>query len=342
MKGFAAVDLFCGAGGMTHGFLQGGMRVVAGVDIDPSCRFPLEANNLGTRFVEQSIETLTAGELAGLYPRGVVRVLVGCAPCQPFSKYALRDGPDERWLLLYEFLRLVRGVRPEVVSMENVPELKTQAHPAYCDFVAGLEQLGYQVWDDVVRCADYGVPQARRRLVLIAGASGHGIQLVPATHARALTVRDAIGHLPPIEAGGGSPPYDVIHMASRLSPTNRERIRATPEGGSWRDWPASLRSPCHVRDSGRYYGSVYGRMTWDRPAPTITTQCHGYGNGRFGHPEQDRAISLREAALLQTFPPGYTFVAPGERPAFRQVGRHIGNAVPVALAKAIATSITEA
>ncbi|MDA8117744.1 MAG: DNA cytosine methyltransferase, partial [Actinomycetota bacterium] len=103
MKGFAAVDLFCGAGGMTHGFLQGGMRVVAGVDIDPSCRFPLEANNLGTRFVEQSIETLTAGELAGLYPRGVVRVLVGCAPCQPFSKYALRDGPDERWLLLYEF-----------------------------------------------------------------------------------------------------------------------------------------------------------------------------------------------------------------------------------------------
>src|SRR5262249_15626963 len=134
-------------------------------------------------------------------------------------------------------------------------------------------------------------------------------------------------------------PKDPLHMASRLSPLNIRRIKATPEGGGWSDWPSGLQLDCHAKDSGRYYGSVYGRMAWDELAPTITTQCFGYGNGRFGHPEQPRAISLREAALLQTFPKAYVFTAPGEKPTFRNVGRHIGNAVPVALAEAIGNSI---
>ena len=156
------------------------------------------------------------------------------------------------------------------------------------------------------------------------------------------TVRDAIGKLPPIVAGGKASADDDLHIASRLSKLNLRRIHATPEGGSWHDWPASLRLACHRQESGRYYGSVYGRMAWDELGPTITTQCYGYGNGRFGHPEQDRAISLREAAMLQTFPRRYRFVPPGERPTFRNVGRHIGNAVPVALGRTIGQSIRRA
>ncbi len=323
---------------MTYGFRQAGIPVMVGVDIDASCRFPIEANNTGTLFVEKSVSDLAVDAVSAWYPKDVVRVLIGCAPCQPFSKYAVRNGPDERWRLLYDFLRLVRGVRPDIVSMENVPQLKLQKHPAYLDFVAGLEAEGYWVSDAIVHCGDYGVPQTRRRLVLIAGA-GRSIDLISPSHHRHRTVRDAIGELPPIGPGGEPPANDPLHIAPRLSATNLERIRTTPEGGNWHDWPEKLRLACHLRSSGRYYGSVYGRMAWNKPGPTVTTQCYGYGNGRFGHPEQDRAISLREAALLQTFPQSYQFVSPGQRPRFRHVGRHIGNAVPVELGRAIALSI---
>jgi DNA (cytosine-5)-methyltransferase 1 len=337
MKEFAAVDLFCGAGGMTYGFRRAGIPVKVGVDIDPSCRYPIEQNNPGTRFIEKSVTKLRARDVAGWYPRDAVRVLIGCAPCQPFSKYTVRQGQDERWRLLYDFLRLVRATHPDVVSMENVPQLMIEAHQPFLDFVAGLRSEGYQVWAGVVRCADFGIPQTRKRLVLLAGAD-HEITMVSPNSKRAPTVRDAIKNLPPLEAGGACN-ADKLHVAPRLSNQNLKRIRATPEGGCWHDWPKKLRLTCHSRITGRYYGSVYGRMAWDEPAPTITTQCYGYGNGRFGHPEQDRAISLREAALLQTFPPEYIFVPPAARPKFKHVGRLIGNAVPVLLGQAIADSI---
>ena len=167
MTRFVAVDLFCGAGGLTHGFWQAGIPVAAGVDIDPTCRFPMETNNPKTHFLEKDVTNLNADEISTLYPKGVVRVLIGCAPCQPFSKYAVRQGQDKRWRLLYDFLRLVRGIRPDVVSMENVPQLMLQDQPTFRDFVSGLEAAGYNIWSKVVSCADYGVPQTRQRLVLL-------------------------------------------------------------------------------------------------------------------------------------------------------------------------------
>lgn len=165
--------------------------------------------------------------------------------------------------------------------------------------------------------------------------------MIPPTHAPGnyVSVRDQIGHLPPIFAGGPPPADDPLHRSCGLSPLNLARIRATPPNGGWQDWPESLRLACHKRDSGKTYPSVYGRIGWDGLAPTITTQCYGLGNGRFGHPEQHRAISLREAALLQTFPSNYQFVAVGEEVRYNRIGKHIGNAVPVALGKAIAQSI---
>lgn len=166
------------------------------------------------------------------------------------------------------------------------------------------------------------------------------VELVEPTHSpeQYVKVRQAIGHTEPISAGEVSA-TDALHKASALSPLNLQRIRASVPGGTWRDWPEELIAECHKRDTGKYYNNVYGRMEWDELSPTITTQCYGFGNGRFGHPEQDRAISLREAALLQSFPEDYAFTEAGKPVYFKVVARHIGNAVPVELAKAIARSI---
>jgi DNA (cytosine-5)-methyltransferase 1 len=336
----SAVDLFCGIGGLTHGLIEAGLPVVAGVDADPTCRFAFESNNRGALFVERDVTKLAPDEIGRLFPTGVRRVLVGCAPCQPFSNYANRYPRDRRWGLLYAFRDLVLALKPVVVSMENVPELAERKHKVYDDFVKALKTAGYYVAAGVVRAADYGVPQSRSRLVLLASSLGP-IDLEQPTHAPASwpTVREAIGFLPPIAAGAPAPAADPLHISPRLSPVNMRRIRATPEGGGWRDWPRRLRLDCHRRESGSQYLSVYGRMRWDEVAPTITTQSYGYGNGRFGHPSQDRAISLREAALLQTFPRDYAFVPPDSQPTFVHVGRHIGNSVPVALGRAIGESI---
>jgi DNA (cytosine-5)-methyltransferase 1 len=232
-------------------------------------------------------------------------------------------------------------VKPDIVSMENVPDLVTYKKGSfYGDFVAGLRRAGYYVKDyPEVFCPDYGIPQYRTRLVLFASRYGE-IHIADKTHgpAQYRTVRHTIGHLEPI-ATGQSSEKDPLHKASRLSDLNLRRIRASLPGGTWRDWNEDLVTQCHRRGSGRGYASVYGRMNWDDLAPTITTQCYGFGSGRFGHPEQDRAISLREAALLQTFPASYQFVEARTPVHFRVVGRHIGNAVPVELGRVIARSI---
>jgi len=346
----AAVDLFCGAGGKTHGFLRGGIEVVAGVDTDPTCRFPYEFNNNPAIFVEKSVDALSCREVAGWYPPGVVRVLIGCAPCQPFSTYNYRYGGanskirsrDKRWGLLHAFRDLVSGFLPEIVTVENVPELALLNNRVYLQFIEDLTKHGYHVNSAIVKCADYGVPQTRERLVVLASRLGP-IELIPPTHKPNgyITVRETIGNLAPICAGGPPPEGDSLHRACSLSPLNTVRIRHTPPGGGWNDWPEELRLACHRRMSGKTYPSVYGRMRWDDLAPTLTTQCFGLGNGRFGHPEQDRAISLREAALLQTFPPDYQFVAPERRLTFKHVGKHIGNAVPARLGEVIAISIRQ-
>jgi DNA (cytosine-5)-methyltransferase 1 len=339
----AAVDLFCGVGGLTRGLLDAGVPVVAGYDIDDACQFPYEHNNSGAKFYDKSVSALKGTELAKLYPKGSTRILVGCAPCQTFSKYTqgLDNDDDPKWTLLKDFGRLVQEVKPHIVSMENVPELKN--HDIFYEFLAVLadERFHYQKDSEkwVVYCPDYGIPQQRERLVLLASRLGP-IEFIPPTHRpkNYRTVSDALRHLAPIKAGEEDA-KDLLHRSSSLSMLNLRRIRASKPGGTWLDWPTSLRADCHKQESGDGYSSVYGRMSWKAPAPTITTQFFGFGSGRFGHPEQDRAISLREGAILQSFPDNYQFVAPGQEYSIKNIGRMIGNAVPVRLGAAIGESI---
>jgi len=337
----SAVDLFCGAGGLTHGLTLEGLKVNAGVDIDPACQYPYERNNAGCTFLLKDVDDMSTRELKGLYPKGNTRVLVGCAPCQPFSTYSQGHASPthSKWALLRSFARIIARTQPHIVSMENVPRLLK--HSVYGEFRDQLEGDGYHVSATIVRCADYGVPQTRKRLVLLASRLGP-IDLIPPTHSadRQVTVQDTIGHLPAIEAGGVCA-TDRLHRSKNLTGINLRRMRASTPGGTWRDWPKDLVAACHKKKTCRTYTSVYGRMEWDKPAPTITTQCCGFGNGRFGHPEQDRAISLREAALLQTFPGTYDLVPPDADVSFQATARLIGNAVPVTLGRVIAKSILE-
>jgi DNA (cytosine-5)-methyltransferase 1 len=332
-----AVDLFCGVGGLTHGLEQAGVDVTAGIDLDPHCRYPYETNN-EAQFVQKDIRSLEAAELQKFFKDAPIRLLAGCAPCQPFSTYSQSKrgvGAAKDWSLLLEFGRLVCQLQPELVTMENVPQLLN--NQVFSKFLESLN--GYHLWYGVVECIEYGIPQTRKRLVLLGSRLGP-VQLIKPTHSkkRRPTVRDVIGHLPPLEAGQADN-TDPMHSACSLTPINVKRVKASSPGGSWRDWPKELRLGCHSRPSGQTYPSVYGRMSWDQPAPTMTTQCFGLGNGRFGHPEQDRAISLREAALFQTFPREYEFLQGGERATFSVMGRLIGNAVPVRLGEVVAASL---
>ncbi|KLU57923.1 modification methylase [Paenibacillus sp. VT-400] len=332
-----AVDLFCGAGGLTHGLVKSGINVKLGVDIDPACYYPYTSNNKA-KFKLKSVEDLQSKDIRLGFRKNGINLLAGCAPCQTFSSYNRKaDQNDERWWLLLQFSRLVNDTLPDLVTMENVPELIKQE--VFGDFVDKLRCLGYFVDYKIVNCADYGLPQQRRRLVLLASRFAD-IQLLKPINFEITqtTVRDAIGDLSPLGAGE-SDFKDPLHHSSSLSTINLKRIKASLPGGTWRDWEENLVAACHKKSSGKSYSSVYGRMVWDEPSPTMTTQFFGFGNGRFGHPEQNRAISLREGAILQSFPKEYKFVPPGEPISVKTIGRLIGNAVPVVLGEIIGLSI---
>ncbi|MES0171903.1 DNA cytosine methyltransferase [Mesorhizobium sp. M0006] len=334
----SVVDLFCGAGGLTHGFRLEGYDVVAGIDVDEDCRYAYEHNN-DAPFLRKDITALTSEELSKLFHPNEPRILVGCAPCQPFSTYNQKND-DPKWKLVDKFGELIENLLPDVVSMENVPRLlEFRNGSVFAAFRERLESNGYWVHAEIAYAPDFGVPQRRSRLVLLASRRGPISLVKPRLDDQlSSTVENAIGALPALEAGE-SDSNDPMHRASRLSTRNLERIRASRPGGSWRDWSEELRADCHRVETGRGYASVYGRMSADEPSPTITTQFFGFGNGRFGHPTQDRGLSLREGAILQSFPPRYEFTEPGKPIEFKKLGRMIGNAVPVLLGKAIARSI---
>ena len=335
------IDLFCGVGGLTCGLQEAGLNVIAGFDLDPTCRYTYEHNN-NVPYFERNIRDVTEQEIIELYDNDAVRILVGCAPCQPFSQMRFKLGDknqkDEKYNLLLEYGRLIENVHPTIISMENVPQI--QDTQIYKRFISILEHNHYHYDARIVYCPDYGIAQSRRRFVLVGSLLGP-ISLINPTHDRAdVHVSNYIRALPPIAAGEADP-NDPLHRSASLSEKNLERIQASVPGGTWRDWPERLRCECHKKDSGQTYSSVYGRMTWDQIGPTITTQFYSYGTGRYGHPEQDRALSLREGALLQTFPPDYDFIDP-ERPfVFRDIARHIGNAVPVRLGTIIGQTILQ-
>ena len=335
----AAVDLFCGAGGLAFGMRKAGIDVIAGIDSDPICRHPFE-HNVEAPFFQSDVSTLDANFLEGLFPPSRIKILAGCAPCQPYSQYAHKHSArDQRWQLLAKFSSLVDEMRPDIVTMENVPQL--QKHDIFRQFIATLRESGYcEPYVSVVDCTRFGVPQSRKRLVVLASRLG-AITLVEPTSDYdddSLTVRNFIGGWEKIDAGSASE-SDPLHRSSALSPMNMVRILGSRPGGTWHDWPEELRAECHKKHTGRTYQNIYGRMEWDAPSPTLTTQFIGFGNGRFGHPEQNRALSLREGAVLQTFPREYSFVPDGSPVMISRVAAMIGNAVPVNLAEYIGRSI---
>ena len=334
------VDLFCGVGGLTHGLQLAGLNVVAGIDIERLCEFPYEANNNAV-FVNEDITQIEPENLLHYFEPNSVTILVGCAPCQPFSKYSSRyrknGRKDDKWRLLSYFQNLSMQIMPDIISIENVPNLRDEK--IFLDFVKELKKNNYHVFYKVVNCLDYGVPQKRKRLVMLASRFGN-IQLIDPIYTKEQyrTVRMAISNLPHI-ADGEICRTDILHRASKLSPINKRRIIQSVPGGTWRSWDDDLILSCHKKNTGSTFPSVYGRMEWDKPSPTITTQFYGYGNGRFGHPEQNRAISLREGAILQSFPEDYIFCDENHNVSKRDIAIQIGNAVPVALGEAIGRSI---
>lgn len=338
-KNLAVVDLFCGVGGLTQGFVKAKFDVRAGIDFDASCKYAYEKNN-SSSFIHADLTKHSPTEIESLYPKNSVKILAGCAPCQAFSTYQQGNKKNDKWKLLYSFGKIIEAIQPDIVSMENVPNLlKYNKGKVFTDFIDVLKVNGYFVSYKIVDAKDYGVPQRRKRLILLASKLGV-INLIKKTHSgkRVKTVKQAIGHLPEIEAGE-SYHKDKLHRARELSELNLQRVRATSQGGGWKEWDDELLLDCHKKESGKSYGSVYGRMSWNKVSPTLTTQCTGLGNGRFGHPEQDRAISLREAAILQSFPKKYRFVNPKEEFKPSIIEKHIGNAVPPRLGFVIAKSI---
>ncbi|MBI3258707.1 MAG: DNA (cytosine-5-)-methyltransferase [Ignavibacteriae bacterium] len=282
LKDIAVIDLFCGIGGLTHGFMLEDFDVVAGFDNDPKCKYAYEINNK-SEFILKDVQTLEGDELNKLFG-DKLKILVGCAPCQPFSSYSYKqkDKDENKWGLLYSFARLIKETKPTIVSMENVSQLlQFKNPPVFEHFCEKLKSIGYSIKPYEVFCPDYGVPQRRKRLVLLASLLGE-IKLIEKTHTSKnyVTVRQTISSLPPVEAG-----------------------------------------------------------ETDENDPTMTTHCTGLGNGRFGHPEQNRAISLREASLFQTFPMSYKFIGDDKNYNIAMISRHIGNAVPPLLGQVIAKSI---
>ena len=328
------VDLFCGVGGLTHGLRAAGIDIRAGFDMDKSCKFAYEENN-EAEFIKIDVKELAPDMLRPHFVGAKYGVLAGCAPCQSFS--ALRknrkeeSGPGNRWGLLTHFARLAEIPEISVVSMENVPGLRHQR--VYHDFIRALKKSGYHIgFSDVVNCADYGVPQSRKRLIVLASRLGEIRLVSPTFLKRHRTVQQALAKL---RKG------DPLHIYRSLSEKNQARIRQSKPGGSWRDWEPELVSPCHRKEQ-QDFPSPYGRMEWDKPAPTITTQFSFYSCGRFGHPEQDRPISVREGALLQGFSAAYKFIPEDDNPREKMdaLTRGIGNAVPPPLGDAaIGTSI---
>lgn len=331
-------DFFSGCGGTSCGFQQAGMDIIMGLDIDSDAAHTYRANFPQAQFIESDIRTLHTDALTPLLvERNSPILFCGCAPCQPFSKQNLqKDVNDPRRGLLTEFGRFIQAWLPDYIFIENVPgmqRIKGDNGPLL-NFKELLTRLGYNYQVSVLPALWFGVPQTRERLVLLASRLPD-IKLPETTHglnkAAFSTVQDWIGNLPKLRAGE-THPDDSDHQAASLTSINLQRISLTPEGGNRESWPQNLWLDCHRDHKG--HTDVYGRLAWNKPAAGLTTRCISYSNGRFGHPEQNRAISVREAACLQTFPRSYSF-----KGNLNSRARQIGNAVPPLMAQRFGEAI---
>lgn len=336
-----AVDCFCGAGGMTRGLLNAGINVVFGLDNSQSCQRTYQDNN-DVPYVNEDITAITGQNLVNDYPilnQPDELLLVGCAPCQPFSSQRHANYEHQAVNLLDQFGRLVQELHPAHILIENVPGIEKRGATVFNRFLNLIGALEYNYEYRILNAKEYGVPQNRRRLILVASRLMQPVFPMP-THGNNLlpyvTVRQAIGHFPVLAVGDTNPDIPN-HKCANLSTTNLERIHLTPhDGGGRNDWPPRLQLECHT-NGHQGHTDVYGRMSWDAVSPTLTSKCFSLSNGRFGHPDQDRAISLREAAAIQTFPDNYIFYG-----NMQEIGRQIGNAVPVRLAEHIGACILAA
>lgn len=339
-KNIVAVDFFCGGGGLTRGLLDAGIEVKKGFDNDFKLKETYENNNPGAKFFASDVCDLKKENVLSGIDRGKnYLLLAGCAPCQPFSNLLKKDiSQDKRKNLLLQFGRLISEIKPDFLFVENVPGLKNgRGQLIFEEFEKILKKEGYHFTSSVLDAKDYGVPQTRKRLVLLGSLHGevvlpkpsHGKDSVPFK-----TVRDVISKYPKVRAGVKE--HDIPNHTTRaLSELNLERLRhIKKDGGSRLDLPEELQLNCHKGYKG--HTDVYGRMKWDRYAPTLTCKCTSISNGRFGHPTQLRGLSVREAAALQTFEDDYVFYGS----SFTDNTKWVGNAVPPLFAKKIVKGLT--
>lgn len=333
-----AIDFFCGCGGTSAGLQKCGINILAGIDFDKNAIATYKTNFPNSEAINIDIKKLSILKIKQLLTphKNDIIVFAACAPCQPFSKQNQNktNKDDDRISLLDEFHRFVKYFLPDYILLENVPGMQKILNGPFTKFINLLDMLGYQYDTAVKNAMNYGVPQSRKRLVLI--ASRHGfIKLPNETHGinklSYKTVRDCIAKYPPIKAGEEHP-FIPNHRAANLSPKLLERINVLKEGEDRRKWSPDLELKCHKKHTG--HTDVYGRLTWDKPSVTLTTKCTSLSNGRFGHPVQNRALSVREAAAIQTFDDNFIFCG-----SLVSMAKQVGNAVPVDFACALGQQI---
>lgn len=339
-----AVDFFCSGGGMSYGMQEAGVKILAGIDIDISCKETYESNIKDAQFIYADVFELRETELEKkllLKKNDDELILIGCSPCQFWSIINTdRKKSEKSKNLLIEFSRFVKYFMPGYVVVENVPGvLRRKEESGLSSFIEWLKNAGYKVYFEVHNVVDFGVPQNRKRFTLIANRITN-IEIVPQKHGGlAKTVKDVIGiqnGFPTIEAGHRDESY-FLHSVPSLSDINKKRLKKVAKDGGNRLGFANdpeLQLKCFIGKNDSFK-DTFGRLWWNRPSPTITTKFFSISNGRFAHPEEDRALSLREGATLQSFPKNYKFIST----SIAGIARMIGNAVPPKYAEAIGNAI---
>jgi DNA (cytosine-5)-methyltransferase 1 len=333
-KWLTAVDLYSGSGSVTAALKRRHFRVVAAVDNDPVACKTYHLNHPGVRMIRDDIRDVNPAEIRKNNLKNKdLDLLVVCAPCQPFSSQNRKRGKDDRARLILQAGRFARILRPRLIFFENVPGLASARHSPILEELRKALGKDYQLGKPHrVDAADYAVPQRRVRCIMLATRKAQPPELPPplTPPGQRVTVRQSIGHLKKL-ASGQLDPQDALHAARHHSPIALERLSAVPkDGGSRSALPKRLKLACHSKVKGNKFSDVYGRMSWKKVAPTLTTGCTDVTRGRFGHPRDDRAITLREASLLQTFPSNYRFAG-----MLGEIQTQIGNAVPMQLIDAL-------
>ena len=323
-----AIDLYCGCGGVTAGLKAARFKVIAAVDNDPIACRTYRANHPSVRLIEKDIRQIDPRSIRKkLLKHGNLDLLVVCSPCQPFSSQQRSVTEDDRSDLILQTIRFANALAPKLILLENVPGLAGPRFKTLRDkLLTGLKREGFYLSTTRrLDAADFGVPQRRVRYIMIASKDHASPELPQDTVAGTqVTVRTAIGDLQPLKSGEADP-NDELHFARQHRAVALKRLKhIPPNGGSRESLPDALQLRCHKGHKG--HPDVYGRMTWDAVAPTLTTGCTDLTRGRFGHPRDDRALTLREAARLQTFPDDYRFIGNS-----KEIATQIGNAVPVKL-----------